>query len=202
MAENKDTGKKRKATVRRTTKETEIFSFLSIDGEKKIDIKTPAGFFDHLLELFGHHGNLHLMLRGEGDIEVDYHHLVEDVGLVLGEAFKKALGDKKGINRYGDIVLPMDEALVMVALDFSGRSYLNFDVNFPTEKVGDFDLELIQEFFRAFSQESGLTLHIKMLEGNNAHHIAEAIFKGFGRAVNKAIKLDGGGEIPSTKGKL
>ncbi|UMZ73230.1 imidazoleglycerol-phosphate dehydratase HisB [Natranaerofaba carboxydovora] len=201
--EQKGNKKERDAKVDRKTSETEVFLYLSLDRERKVDIETPSGFFNHMLELLSYHARMHVMLRANGDIEVDNHHLVEDVGLVMGEAFKKALGKKENINRYGSMILPMDEALVLVALDFSGRSYLNFDVSFPTEKIGDFDVELIREFFEAFVRESGLTLHIKKLDGENGHHIAEAIFKGFGRAIKEAVSKSLGDEgVPSTKGRL
>ncbi len=198
-----DNEKSRTAKVTRKTGETEIFVYLSLDEETKVDIETTSGFFDHMLELFSYHAGIHLMLRGEGDVEVDNHHLVEDVGIAMGEAFKKALGKKDSIARYGSLHLPMDEALMLIALDFSGRAYLNFDVDIPVEKIGDFDVELIEEFFKAFTRESGLTLHLKKITGENGHHIAEAIFKGFGRAVNEAVSFSQSYKgIPSTKGRL
>ena len=201
----------RKATVVRDTKETKIQIDLTLEGGA-VDIKTGSGFFDHMLTLFASHGNFGLIVKCAGDVDVDFHHSVEDIGIVLGEAFKQALGDKVGINRYGDIILPMDEALVLVALDIGGRSYLNYNVPLKASrlnddgdeqnpKVGFFDCELIEEFFLAFTRSLGANVHIKELDGKNTHHILEAVFKGFGRAMKKACEITGTA-LPSTKGVL
>ena len=201
----------RVATVKRTTKETDIDLTLSLDGGE-VNVKSGSGFFDHMLSLFASHGNFGLTLSCAGDVEVDFHHSVEDIGIVLGEAFKIALGDKVGVNRYGNFLLPMDEALVLVALDLSGRSYLNYDVPLlasrlnddgdeQNPKVGYFDCELAEEFFLAFTRAANVTLHIKKLEGKNTHHTLEAVFKGFGRAMKEACFISGT-TLPSTKGVL
>lgn len=205
----------RSAELNRKTAETDISLKLNIDGTGKADITSGNGFFDHMLRLFTAHARIDLTLCCKGDVEVDFHHSAEDIGIVLGEAFKVALGDKAGINRYGDIVLPMDEALVVVACDFSGRAFLNYKVNLRATRVsddaeeiparvGDFDTELVEEFFLAFTRTAGLTLHVVQLEGKNTHHIIEAVFKAFGRAVKTAVSTDKSlqGEIPSTKGVL
>lgn len=205
----------RKAKVERVTGETNIKVDLNLDGLGIAKIDSGSGFFNHMLELFAYQSKIDLSVVCKGDIDVDYHHSVEDIGISLGEAFKTALGDKKGLVRYGQSLLPMDEALVLVALDFSGRSYLGYDVELKATKlfddaelipakIGSFDAELIEEFLLAFTRSAALTLHVKKLEGRNSHHIVEAVFKGFGRAVRQAISIDKGfeGEIPSTKGKL
>ncbi|MGI6203754.1 MAG: imidazoleglycerol-phosphate dehydratase HisB [Anaerovoracaceae bacterium] len=194
----------RKSEISRKTAETDIRVTLDLDGTGTFDIDTGAGFLDHMLELFARHGRFDLTVRCAGDTNVDYHHSVEDIGIVLGDAFREALGDKKGIRRYGSMLLPMDEALVQIALDISGRACLSFNADIPTQKVGDFDTELVQEFMTAFSRELGLTLHIVQISGVNSHHIIEAMFKGLARALAEAVSIDErfAGEIPSTKGVL
>lgn len=191
----------RKVQIERNTTETRISARLDIDGSGSYDIKTGCGFLDHMLELFTRHGRFDLKIDCKGDTYIDDHHTVEDIGIVLGSAFKKALGEKKGIVRYGSMMLPMDEALILVALDFSGRSTLVYDLTLK-EKVGSFDTELVEEFFLAFVREAGLTLHIKQLSGMNSHHIIEGTFKGFARALAQAVEVKHGEEIPSTKGVL
>lgn len=191
----------RKVHIERNTTETRISARLDIDGSGSYDIKTGSGFLDHMLELFTRHGRFDLKIECKGDTYIDDHHTVEDIGIVLGSAFQKALGEKKGIVRYGSMMLPMDEALILVALDFSGRSTLVYDLTLK-EKVGNFDTELVEEFFLAFVREAGLTLHIKQLSGMNSHHIIEGTFKGFARALAQAIEVKYGEEIPSTKGVL
>ena len=188
----------------RKTGETDISLKLELDGTGKSDISTGCGFLDHMLELFAHHGRFDLSVKCVGDTNVDYHHTSEDIGICLGDAFKAALGEAKGIVRYGDIILPMDEALVMVAVDVSGRSVLNYGLQIPTQKVGDFDTELVEEFFVAFVRRAGVTLHIKQLDGKNSHHIIEGAFKGVARAIAKAVAVDArfANEISSTKGVL
>jgi imidazoleglycerol-phosphate dehydratase len=194
----------RTSEIVRKTKETDIFLSLNLDGSGKAKISTGVGFFDHMLDLFAAHGRFDLTVTCKGDLKVDAHHTVEDVAIALGGCFKEALGDKRGICRYGSVTLPMDEALVMVALDFSGRSYLNYNVAIAAEKVGEFDTELGEEFMAAFVRTAGLTLHIEQLEGSNAHHILEAVFKALARALRQAIAYDPAAkdEIPSTKGLL
>ena len=189
--------------VFRKTAETKIF--LKFDPFKKevkeIKIDTQVGFFNHMLELFAYHSGIGLFLKAEGDIEVDFHHLVEDVGIVLGEAILKALGDRKGITRYGEATIPMEEALTQAVIDLAKRPYLHFDVKFPTEKIGNFDTELIEEFFRALVFNARFTLHIRNFYGKNSHHIAESVFKAFAHAFKKAITL-ADTEVFSTKGVL
>ena len=194
----------RVARISRTTKETDIELSVDLDGTGATDVETGIGFFDHMLTAFGRHGLFDLSVRCAGDLEVDGHHSVEDVGIVMGQAFAQALGDKRGIRRFGDIALPMDEALVLCAVDISGRSCVNFDVQIPTQKVGDFDTELVKEFIEALAREMGLTIHVKMLAGENSHHIIEAVFKGMGRALRQACAVEDeyADEIPSTKGVL
>ncbi len=191
----------RKTEITRTTAETDIKIALNIDGTGKSDISTGCGFFDHMMTLFASHGRFDLDISCKGDTQVDYHHSVEDIGITLGEAFKKALGDKRGICRYGSIILPMDEALVLCSLDISGRAYLSFRLDIPTEKTGDFDNELVREFFLAFVRSAGITLHINLIDGINSHHIIEATFKAFARALRQSCKIDAdfADEIPSTK---
>ena len=193
----------RSATIDRTTNETNINLILNLDGVGKGIIKTNVPFFDHMVDQLTFHSQIDLELRAQGDVEIDYHHTVEDCGICLGKAFSEAMGDKKGIKRYGFFLLPMDDALIRVALDFSGRSFLSWKVRFPNSSVGDFDLELVREFFNSFSTNSGATIHVEMLDGFNSHHISEAIFKGMGKAIKMAIardeRLD---SIPSTKGTL
>ena len=194
----------RVADVKRTTKETDIELTLNLDGKGESKIDSGSGFLDHMLTLFAKHGRFDLTLTCKGDVEVDYHHTTEDIGICLGQAFKAALGDKKGINRYGDIILPMDEALILSAVDISGRSYLNLDLKLRAKRVGNFDTELVEEFFVAFTSNAGLNLHVKQLEGRNTHHIIEGMFKAFGRILQEATRIDESyrDEIPSTKGML
>ena len=193
----------RSANIDRATNETSIHLVLNLDGVGNGVINTSIPFFDHMLNQLTFHSLVDLEISAKGDVEIDCHHTVEDCGICLGKAFSKAIGDKKGINRYGFFLLPMDDALVRVALDFSGRPFLNWKVRFPTSTVGTFDLELVQEFFNSFSINSQATLHVEMLDGLNSHHIAEAIFKGVGKAIKMAIaKNQGLGSIPSTKGIL
>ncbi|MCL2057405.1 MAG: imidazoleglycerol-phosphate dehydratase HisB [Oscillospiraceae bacterium] len=194
----------RSAKISRNTTETHIKLQLSIDGTGSYDIKSGAGFLDHMLELFCRHGGFDLTLRCEGDTYVDSHHTTEDIGIVLGEAFREALGDKRGIARYGSFLLPMDEALILTALDISGRAHFSCDLQIPAEKVGDFDTELVRDFLAAFAGSMGLTLHVKQLAGTNSHHIIEGVFKGLGRALAVGVALDPReeGRIPSTKGLL
>ena len=194
----------RKGEIKRKTAETDIELSLTLDGSGKSAVATGCGFLDHMLTLFASHGRFDLNVSCKGDTNVDFHHSVEDVGICLGKAFSDAIGDCKGIKRYGNMILPMDESLVLCALDVSGRAYLNYDVSIVAEKIGDFDTELIEEFFYAFVRNSGVTLHIKRLDGRNAHHIAEAAFKAFARALRQAVEIDmqSKDEIPSTKGVL
>ena len=194
----------RRKKIVRETKETQIVLALEIDGTGAYEINTGCGFLDHMLELFTRHGRFDIAIECNGDTQVDYHHTTEDIGIALGAAFKDALGDKRGIYRYGQFLLPMDETLVMCAVDISGRNYVNFDVDIPTQKVGDFDTELVKEFILAFAREMGLTIHFKMFAGENSHHIIEAVFKGMGRAMRAAcaIEEEFADEIPSTKGVL
>lgn len=194
----------RRKKIERNTKETQIILALEIDGTGAYEIDTGCGFLDHMMELFARHGRFDLAIECNGDTHVDYHHTAEDIGIALGTAFKEALGDKRGIYRYGQFLLPMDEALVMCAVDISGRSCVNFDVQIPTQKVGDFDTELVKEFIMALSREMGLTIHFKQFAGENSHHIIEAVFKGMARALRDAcaIEEEFADEIPSTKGVL
>ena len=194
----------RTARIERETGETNIKIGLGLDGVGKFEVKTGCGFFEHMLQLFVRHGRFDLICYAEGDTHIDYHNLVEDTGIVLGRAFASALGDMRGISRYGSFMLPMDEALVMIALDISGRAHLSYDVSIPTAKVGDFDTELVEEFLLAFTRSLGLTLHIKQMAGTNSHHIIEAIFKGLGRALAQAVSPDNQfpDDIPSTKGTI
>lgn len=190
--------------INRKTAETEISLKLVLDGSGKAEIDTGCGFLDHMLTLLARHGRFDLAVTCKGDTYVDYHHTTEDIGIVLGSAFSEALGDMRGICRYGDIILPMDETLMLCAADISGRDYLGMDVEMPQGKVGDFDTELVKEFFLAFVRKSRMTLHFKSLAGENTHHIIEAMFKAFGRTMAKAVKIDEKyrDEIPSTKGIL
>ena len=195
---------KREVSLERKTAETAICLTLNLDGSGVYDVETGCGFLNHMLELFTRHSRFDLTLRCTGDTQVDYHHTAEDVGIALGEALLRALGDKRGIRRYGSFLLPMDEALVMTALDLSGRSFLVMDAEIPAQKVGDFDTELVKEFMTAFSSNGRLTLHIKEFHGENSHHIIEAMFKGLGRVFKEAVSIDEEwrDEIPSTKGML
>ena len=194
----------RTASIDRKTNETDIKMTLNLDGEGKSVIDTGCGFLDHMLTLFAKHGRFDLTVTCKGDTEVDYHHTAEDIGIVLGQCFNKALGDKKGIIRYGNMILPMDEALILSAVDISGRSYLKCTFNGLTEKVGDFDTELVEEFFMAFVRNAELTLHIKQFDGENTHHIIEGTFKSVARSLRDAVSIDEkfSNEIPSTKGVL
>ena len=194
----------RTSKISRTTKETDITLSLSLDGTGKAEIDTGCGFLNHMLTLFAAHGRFDLSVKCKGDYDVDYHHTVEDVGICLGLAFREALGAKKGINRYGNMILPMDEALVMTAVDFSGRAFLGWEVEIPTQKVGDFDTELAEEFWRAFSGNSLCTLHFRQLAGKNSHHIIEGAFKSAARSISQAVKINPelGDEVPSTKGMI
>ena len=192
------------ATVLRKTAETDINLTLTLDGTGKSEIATGCGFLDHMLTLFAKHGKFDLQLSCKGDTWVDDHHTVEDVGIALGQAFSEALGDKKGIYRYGDTVLPMDEALILTAVDLSGRSYLGYGLQIPTQKVGAFDTELVEEFFLGFVRNAGINLHIRQLAGSNSHHIIEGAFKSVARSLRQAVSIDTAfaDEIPSTKGVL
>ena len=194
----------RKAEIKRKTAETDIVLTLDLDGTGKSDIDSGVGFLDHMLTLFAKHGRFDLQLSCKGDTQVDDHHSVEDIGICLGEAFAKALGDKAGIRRYGSMLLPMDEALVLSALDISGRAHLSYDANIRARKVGTFDTELAEEFWEAFVRSAKITLHIRQLAGRNAHHIIEGMFKSVARALREAVSIDPAlaGEIPSTKGVL
>lgn len=190
--------------MKRDTNETRIALTLNLDGAGKSNISTGCGFLDHMLTLFAHHGRFDLTLKCEGDTYVDYHHTTEDVGICLGSSFAEALGEMNGITRYGSMLLPMDEALILCAVDISGRGHLSFGLNIPTQKIGDFDTELVFEFFLAFVRKSNITLHLNQMAGVNSHHIIEGAFKAFARALSQASKLnpDLMDEIPSTKGVL
>lgn len=190
-------------TVHRKTKETDISITLDLDGTGKSEISTGIGFFDHMLEGFSRHGFFDLICHGKGDLHVDGHHTVEDTGIVLGQAIAQACGDKSGIRRYGYFILPMDDALVACATDLSGRPYLNFDVGFPSAQAGGLDTELVREFFYAVSYSAGMNLHFKLLDGHNTHHIIEAMFKAFAKALDQAVERDPRiTEVLSTKGSL
>lgn len=194
----------RKTEINRATAETKIELSLDLDGSGKSEIATGVGFLDHMLTLFARHGRFDLTVKCEGDTYVDDHHSAEDIGICLGKAFSEALGDMRGITRYGSVILPMDETLILCAVDISGRAYLGFDAEFTSEKIGTFDTELVEEFFAAFVRTSAVTLHIKKLDGKNSHHIAEGIFKAFARTMKTAVAVDEQykNEIPSTKGVL
>lgn len=194
----------RTSKIVRKTAETNITLDLNLDGGGIGEINTGVGFLDHMLMLFTRHGSFNMVIKGEGDTYVDDHHTVEDVGICLGAAFAEALGDMRGVTRYGDIILPMDEALILCAVDLSGRAYLNCDLQIPTEKVGTFDTELVEEFLLAFTRKAGITVHLKQLAGTNSHHIIEGAFKALARALAKAVRIDKAhsDEIPSTKGVL
>lgn len=194
----------RNALIERKTAETAIRLNIELDGTGKSNISTGCGFMDHMLTLFAHHGKFDIELQCCGDTNVDYHHSVEDIGICLGEAFATALGSKKGIYRYDTVILPMDEALILSSVDISGRAVLRYNVSIPSEKIADFDTELVKEFWLAFVRNSDITLHIKELDGENSHHIAECIFKATARALSNAIRIDeqSKDKIPSTKGVL
>ena len=192
------------AEINRNTAETDIFIRLNLDGKGEGNIDTACGFLDHMLELFARHGRFDLTVHCQGDIHVDYHHTVEDIGICLGQAFAKALGSKKGIRRYADTTLPMDESLILSAVDISGRGGCYYDMELPAQKVGDFDTELDQEFWIAFAQNAGITLHLRKIAGRNTHHILEGGFKSVARSLKTAVSIDPAfaNEIPSTKGLL
>lgn len=191
------------AELQRKTKETDICVILGLDGTGKAEVSTGIGFFDHMLEGFSRHGFFDLKCQVKGDLQVDGHHTVEDTGIVLGQAIAKALGDKKGICRYGSFTLPMDDALALCAVDLCGRPYLNFDCSFPVERVGEFETQLVREFFYAVSYSAGMNLHLKLLDGVNAHHMIEAMFKAFAKALDQAVSFDSRiSDVLSTKGSL
>ena len=194
----------RKASVKRTTKETGVEVAIDLDGEGRSSIATGIGFLDHMIDLLARHSRIDMEIKAKGDLHIDHHHTTEDVGIALGQAMKEAFGDMKGITRYADVHLPMDEALTRVALDISGRPFLVFKVDFVRDKVGPFDTELVQEWFQAFSINAALTLHVATLYGTNDHHIAESCFKGLARALRAAVAVDPrtAHEVPSTKGTL
>jgi imidazoleglycerol-phosphate dehydratase len=194
----------RTATISRTTAETDIRATVCLDGTGKVQVATGIGFLDHMLTALGRHALLDLVVEAKGDLHIDYHHTTEDVGIVLGQAVKKALGDKRGIRRYGHSLLPMDEALAEAAIDISGRPFLAWSVPFARDKVGEMDTELFEEFFRAFAFNAGITLHVTLKAGTNAHHVAEACFKALARALRMAVETDprSPDAVPSTKGVL
>ena len=194
----------REATITRTTKETDISLAINIDGTGVTNVETGIGFFDHMLDAFGRHGLFDLQLSAKGDLDVDGHHTVEDVGIVLGKAFAEAVGDKCGIVRFGEATVPMDESLAQVALDVSGRGSLYWSADVPSQMLGSFDAALAKEFFIAFAANAGVTMHVRLIEGENAHHIIEAMFKAFGRALRAASEIDprASDAMPSTKGSL
>ncbi len=194
----------RSATLTRTTAETDVSVEISLDGTGAYDNQTGVGFFDHMLDQLARHSLIDMTIRATGDLHIDDHHTVEDVGITLGQALAKALGDKRGIRRYGSCLLPMDDALVRCALDLSARPFLIWNVDLPTSKIGAFDTELVREFFQALSTHGGITLHVDQLHGLNSHHIAEALFKSVARALREAVEVDPrkAGDIPSTKGAL
>ena len=194
----------RTAEIVRNTAETKIYLTLNLDGTGKSDIQTKVGFLDHMLTLFAKHGRFDLTISCDGDTWVDDHHTVEDVGIALGQAFAMALGDKRGITRYGNMILPMDESLILTAVDISGRSYLGYELDIPTQKVGTFDTELVEEFWLGFVRNAQCTLHIRKLAGTNSHHIIEGAFKSAGRSLRSAVAIEEAfaNEIPSTKGVL
>ena len=194
----------RTASIKRKTKETDIEVAINLDGTGVSRVSTGIGFFDHMLDLLARHSRIDITVKADGDLHVDHHHTTEDVGIALGQAVKQALGEMKGISRYADVHVPMDEALTRVALDISGRPFLVFKAEFVRDKVGSFDTELVQEWFQAFAINSGVTLHVETLYGSNDHHIAESCFKGLARALRAAVAIDAraANEIPSTKGTL
>lgn len=194
----------RKASVKRTTKETDVAVAVDLDGSGAASVATGIGFLDHMLDLLARHSRIDLDIKAKGDLHVDHHHTTEDVGIALGQALKKALGDMKGITRYADVHVPMDETLTRVALDISGRPFLVFNVEFVRAKIGTFDTALVQEWFQAFAVNAALTLHVATLYGSNDHHIAESCFKGLARALRNAVAIDprAAHEVPSTKGTL
>ena len=194
----------RKGSVKRTTKETDVEVAIDLDGEGRASIATGIGFLDHMLDLLARHSRIDISVKAKGDLHIDQHHTTEDVGIALGQALREALGEKRGLTRYAHCLLPMDEALTRVAIDVSGRPFLVFNVAFPTQKIGTFDVELVREFFQALAVNGGLTLHIENVYGVNSHHIAETCFKGVARALGAALAIDPrqAARIPSTKGAL
>jgi imidazoleglycerol-phosphate dehydratase len=194
----------RKATVKRATKETDVAVTVDLDGSGQATIATGIGFLDHMLDLLARHSRIDITVKAAGDLHIDHHHTTEDVGIALGQAVKQALGDMKGITRYADVHLPMDEALTRVAIDISGRPYLVFEAAFGRDKIGTFDTELVKEWFQAFAMNAGITLHVETLYGTNDHHISESCFKGLARALRAAVAIDprSKNEVPSTKGSL
>jgi len=194
----------RTGAVKRKTKETDVEVAVVLDGQGRADVSTGIGFLDHMLDLLARHSRMDITVKAKGDLHVDHHHTTEDVGIALGQSVKQALGDMKGITRYADVHMPMDEALTRVAIDISGRPFLVFKSEFVRDKVGTFDTELVQEWFQAFAMNAGLTLHVSTLYGTNDHHIAESCFKGLARALRTAVTIDprAAGEVPSTKGSL
>ncbi|KYG22829.1 imidazoleglycerol-phosphate dehydratase [Bradyrhizobium sp. AT1] len=194
----------RTATIKRKTKETEIEVTVNLDGSGVADIATGIGFFDHMLDLLARHSRIDLTVKAVGDLHIDYHHTTEDTGIALGQAVKQALGNMAGITRYAGVHMPMDETLSRVVIDISGRPFLVFKADFPRDKIGEFDTELVREWFQAFAMNAGVTLHVETLYGDNSHHIAESCFKGLARALRTAVAIDpkAVGEIPSTKGSL
>lgn len=194
----------RTADIKRKTAETDISLTIDLDGSGKSTVDTGCGFLDHMLTLFAAHGKFDLLVKCVGDTYVDYHHTTEDIGIALGMAFTEALGDKRGINRYGDTILNMDEAVIMSSVDFAGREYLGYFAEIPTQKVGDFDTELVEEFWYGFVRNAACSLHIRQLSGRNSHHIIEGMFKSVARTLREAVAIDAraAGEIPSTKGVL
>ena len=197
-------GNERQASIQRSTKETEISVGLNLDGSGAADLRVGVPFLEHMLDQVARHGMFDLDIKARGDLEIDAHHTVEDVGITLGQAFRQALGDKRGIRRYGHAYVPLDEALSRVVLDFSGRPGLDYDVEYPRARVGEFDVDLLREFFQGFVNHAMVTLHIDNIRGRNSHHIAETIFKAFGRSLRAAVELDPRmeGILPSTQGKL
>jgi imidazoleglycerol-phosphate dehydratase len=194
----------RSATVERATKETSVSVSVELDGTGRYDVATGVGFFDHMLEQLARHSLIDITARAEGDRHIDDHHTVEDVGIALGQAVRRAMGEMRGLARYADVHLPMDDTMTHVALDVSGRPFLVFEVDFPREKIGTFDTELVREWFQAFAINAGITLHVRTLYGANAHHVAESCFKGLARALRFALTVDPAlaGELPTTKGRL
>ena len=194
----------RNAEIIRKTAETDIVLSLELDGDGKAEIDTGCGFLNHMLTLFASHANMNLSVKCVGDVQVDDHHTVEDIGICLGQALAKAIGDARGITRYGSMILPMDEALILCAVDISGRDFLSYRLTIPTEKVGSFDTELVEELFLALTRHAGICLHFQQMEGKNSHHIIEGAFKAFAHAMHDAVKIDPekAGKIPSTKGML
>jgi imidazoleglycerol-phosphate dehydratase len=194
----------RTATIKRKTKETDIAVSVNLDGSGASDVATGIGFFDHMLDLLARHSSIDITVKAQGDLHVDHHHTTEDVGIALGQAVKQALGDMAGITRYAGVHLPMDETLSRVVIDISGRPVLVFRVEFPRDKIGEFDTELVREWFQAFTMNAGITLHVETLYGENSHHISESCFKGLARALRAAVAIDprANGAVPSTKGQL